>query len=166
VVRIFLGVSPVQCVRASRRRPLTDPFLCGSVRTRIVSLAAQKFIADIAHDALQQTKMRQAKEKKGGKDKRLVLTAQDLQNTLRVYGVHTIKPDNLGPAAPAAAGRHPPAQPGDRPHPAHAPHESKLSCSLHKRSQQAGRRRAPRGLGRGLGRRRARQRQPPGPSER
>mmetsp|Transcript_20951 Transcript_20951/g.50592 ORF Transcript_20951/g.50592 Transcript_20951/m.50592 type:complete len:132 (+) Transcript_20951:140-535(+) len=70
--------------------------------TRIVSLAAQKFLADVAHDALQQTKMRQAKDKKGGKEKKLVLTAQDLQATLRAYGVHTTKPETLGLAQPAA----------------------------------------------------------------
>jgi Na+/alanine symporter len=44
-------------------------------RTRLVSLAAQKFVADIAHEALQQAKMRNMREK-GRKDQRLVMTAQ------------------------------------------------------------------------------------------
>ncbi|GLJ46856.1 hypothetical protein SUGI_0988390 [Cryptomeria japonica] len=62
-------------------------------RTRLVSVATQKFIAEIASDAFQLCKARQAgvsKEKrdKQQKDKRLVLTTEDLSMALREYGVN------------------------------------------------------------------------------
>ncbi|CAK9871228.1 unnamed protein product [Sphagnum jensenii] len=70
-------------------------FQCPDIRvTRLVSVAAQKFIGEIASDALQYCKIRQAaavKDKKGhqqGKDKHLVLTAEDLAAALREYGVN------------------------------------------------------------------------------
>ncbi|CAM6034124.1 unnamed protein product [Sphagnum compactum] len=70
-------------------------FQCPDIRvTRLVSIAAQKFIGEIASDALQYCKIRQAaatKDKKGhqhGKEKRLVLTTEDLSAALREYGVN------------------------------------------------------------------------------
>jgi len=62
--------------------------------TRLVSIAAQKFVGEIASDALQYCKIRQtalAKDKKGhvqAKEKRLVLTTEDLSQALREYGVN------------------------------------------------------------------------------
>uniref|UniRef100_A0A7N2N2Y0 Uncharacterized protein n=1 Tax=Quercus lobata TaxID=97700 RepID=A0A7N2N2Y0_QUELO len=55
--------------------------------TRLVAVATQKFIAEVASDALQQCKARQAtvvrdKRDKQQKDKRLVLTMEDLSRAL------------------------------------------------------------------------------------
>ncbi|XP_056166153.1 transcription initiation factor TFIID subunit 10 isoform X1 [Syzygium oleosum] len=64
-------------------------FQCPDVRlTRLVAVATQKFVADIASDALQHCKARQAsivkdKRDKQQKDKRLILTMDDLSKALR-----------------------------------------------------------------------------------
>ncbi|XP_024378889.1 transcription initiation factor TFIID subunit 10 isoform X1 [Physcomitrium patens] len=70
-------------------------FQCPDIRvTRLVSIAAQKFVGEIASDALQYCKIRQtaaAKDKKGhvqAKEKRLVLNTEDLSQALREYGVN------------------------------------------------------------------------------
>ncbi|XP_068641000.1 transcription initiation factor TFIID subunit 10-like isoform X2 [Aristolochia californica] len=62
-------------------------------RIRLVAVAAQKFIAEVANDALQQCKARQSaavkdKRDKQQKDKRLILTMEDLSKALREYGVN------------------------------------------------------------------------------
>ncbi|KAL7122366.1 hypothetical protein ACP275_01G041300 [Erythranthe tilingii] len=62
-------------------------------RTRLVAVATQKFIADVATDALQQCKARQStiikdKRDKQQKDKRLILTMEDLSKALSEYGVN------------------------------------------------------------------------------
>uniref|UniRef100_T1J4C9 Transcription initiation factor TFIID subunit 10 n=1 Tax=Strigamia maritima TaxID=126957 RepID=T1J4C9_STRMM len=61
---------------------------------RLVSLAAQKFISDIANDALQHCKMRGSGQssKKAGKDKRYTLTMEDLTPALMDYGINVKKP--------------------------------------------------------------------------
>ncbi|KAM3759081.1 hypothetical protein ACB098_01G094000 [Castanea mollissima] len=61
--------------------------------TRLVAVATQKFIAEVASDALQQCKARQAtvvrdKRDKQQKDKRLVLTMEDLSRALHEHGVN------------------------------------------------------------------------------
>ncbi|XP_019176588.1 PREDICTED: transcription initiation factor TFIID subunit 10 isoform X2 [Ipomoea nil] len=64
-------------------------FQCPDVRLiRLVAVATQKFIADVATDALQQCKARTAgivkdKRDKQQKDKRLILTMDDLSKALR-----------------------------------------------------------------------------------
>ncbi|CAH9096861.1 unnamed protein product [Cuscuta europaea] len=69
-------------------------FQCPDVRLiRLVAVATQKFIADVATDALQQCKARTAgtvkdKRDKQQKDKRLILTMDDLSKALREYGVN------------------------------------------------------------------------------
>ncbi|KAH6760751.1 TBP-associated factor II 15 [Perilla frutescens var. hirtella] len=69
-------------------------FQCPDIRlTRLVAVATQKFIADVATDALQQCKARQSavikdKRDKQQKDKRLILTMEDLSKALREYGVN------------------------------------------------------------------------------
>jgi len=63
-------------------------------RVKMVALATQKFVADIAVDALQHCKQRQAQtssKKTAGKDKRHVLTNLDLQAALKEHGVNTNK---------------------------------------------------------------------------
>ncbi|VAI84616.1 unnamed protein product [Triticum turgidum subsp. durum] len=57
-------------------------------RTRLVAVAAQKFISDIASDSLQHCKARVAapikdNKSKQPKDRRLVLTMDDLSKALR-----------------------------------------------------------------------------------
>ncbi|XP_038886704.1 transcription initiation factor TFIID subunit 10 isoform X2 [Benincasa hispida] len=67
-------------------------FQCPDVRL-LVAVATQKFVADVASDALQHCKARQAavvkdKRDKQQKDKRLILTMEDLSKALREYGVN------------------------------------------------------------------------------
>eukprot|EP00095_Tigriopus_kingsejongensis_P011289 snap_masked-scaffold14_size734282-processed-gene-2.4 protein:Tk11289 transcript:snap_masked-scaffold14_size734282-processed-gene-2.4-mRNA-1 annotation:"transcription initiation factor tfiid subunit 10-like protein" len=60
---------------------------------RIMSIAAQKFVADIANDALQHSKMRGASQtNKKGKERKLVLTNEDLAQALSDQGVTLKKP--------------------------------------------------------------------------
>ncbi|KAH7523916.1 transcription initiation factor TFIID subunit 10 [Ziziphus jujuba] len=69
-------------------------FQCPDVRLiRLVAVATQKFVAEVAGDALQQCKARQAsivkdKRDKQQKDKRLILTMEDLSKALREHGVN------------------------------------------------------------------------------
>ncbi|CAN4095605.1 unnamed protein product [Withania somnifera] len=69
-------------------------FQCPDIRLiRLVAVATQKFIADVATDALQHCKARQSavvkdKRDKQQKDKRLILTMDDLSKSLREYGVN------------------------------------------------------------------------------
>ncbi|KAK2975742.1 hypothetical protein RJ640_003504 [Escallonia rubra] len=64
-------------------------FQCPDVRlVRLVAVATQKFIAEVATDALQHCKARQAavvkdKRDKQQKDKRLILAMEDLSKALR-----------------------------------------------------------------------------------
>ncbi|TPX34217.1 hypothetical protein SmJEL517_g03128 [Synchytrium microbalum] len=65
---------------------------------RLLALASQKFIADIATDALQWSKIRQqqqttSKAKTNPKDKKAVLTMEDLTNALADHGVNLRKPE-------------------------------------------------------------------------
>ncbi|MFQ6619225.1 hypothetical protein Gotur_001032 [Gossypium turneri] len=66
-------------------------FQCPDVRLiRLVAVATQKFVAEVASDALQHCKARQAavvkdKREKQQKDKRLSLTMDDLSKSLREH---------------------------------------------------------------------------------
>lgn len=64
-------------------------------RVRLISLAAQKFISDIANDALQHCKVRSSSQasKTKGKDRRYTLTMEDLTPALAEYGVQVRKPN-------------------------------------------------------------------------
>eukprot|EP00897_Mesotaenium_endlicherianum_P005078 jgi/Mesen1/4599/ME000232S03851 len=96
-------------------------FQCPDVRiVRLVSVAAQKFIGEVASDALQYCKIRQAaaaKEARGRGvpakvssavffelwDKRLVLTTEDLACALKEYGVHIKRQEYFADTPGAAA---------------------------------------------------------------
>ncbi|KAK1801224.1 hypothetical protein P4O66_022914 [Electrophorus voltai] len=62
---------------------------------RLISLAAQKFISDIANDALQHCKMKgtaSGSSRNKAKDKKYTLTMEDLAPALSEYGVNVKKP--------------------------------------------------------------------------
>jgi len=60
---------------------------------KLVSLATQKFISDVATDSLQQFKVRQASiSKKQRQDKSTTLTLEDLTPALAEYGITLRKP--------------------------------------------------------------------------
>ena len=62
---------------------------------RLVSLATQKFVSDIANDALQHCKMRGANaagQAKGKKDRKFVMTVDDLTLALQDQGISVKKP--------------------------------------------------------------------------
>ncbi|CAG6021245.1 transcription initiation factor TFIID subunit 10 isoform 1-T1 [Menidia menidia] len=62
---------------------------------RLISLASQKFISDIANDALQYCKMKgtaSGSSRSKTKDKKYTLTMEDLTPALSEYGVNVKKP--------------------------------------------------------------------------
>ncbi|XP_056417002.1 transcription initiation factor TFIID subunit 10 [Hyla sarda] len=62
---------------------------------RLISLAAQKFISDIANDALQHCKMKgtaSGSSRSKSKDKKYTLTMEDLSPALAEYGINVKKP--------------------------------------------------------------------------
>ncbi|KAE8654532.1 Transcription initiation factor TFIID subunit 10 [Hibiscus syriacus] len=67
-------------------------FQCPDVRLiRLVAVATQKFVAEVASDALQHCKARQAavvKDKRDKQQKRLILVMDDLSKSLHEYGVN------------------------------------------------------------------------------
>ncbi|CAJ0827918.1 7106_t:CDS:2 [Entrophospora sp. SA101] len=70
-------------------------FSCDDDRImRLMSIATQKFIADIATDAFQYCKIRQQSRKNFGKQRnKTVLTLEDLSAALSEYGINVKKPD-------------------------------------------------------------------------
>jgi transcription initiation factor TFIID subunit 10 len=61
---------------------------------RLISLAAQKFISEVAMDAVQHSKRRGTSQssRKGGKDRKLILTLEDLAPALHEFGITIKKP--------------------------------------------------------------------------
>ncbi|KAJ1658760.1 hypothetical protein IWQ61_002052 [Dispira simplex] len=72
-------------------------FECDDVRIkRLLALVAQKFITDVATDTFQYSRVQQmgTKERKyTKKDRRTVLTMNDLSQALLEYGINTRKPE-------------------------------------------------------------------------
>jgi len=71
-------------------------FDCDDYRVkRVLALATQKFVSDIATDAYQYAKMRNQapKDRKSGKGKKVTLTMDDLSPALSEYGINVKKPD-------------------------------------------------------------------------
>jgi len=60
--------------------------------TKLVSLAAQKFISEIANEAFIQSSLRQQNPATRRKDKKMVLTMEDLSSTVSAYGIQINKP--------------------------------------------------------------------------
>ena len=64
--------------------------------TRLISLAAQKFISDIAYEALQHCKMRgggkDQKSKSSGRDRKYAMSAEDIVVALSDQGLTVKKP--------------------------------------------------------------------------
>ncbi|KAF9919606.1 Transcription initiation factor TFIID subunit 10 [Linnemannia zychae] len=68
-------------------------FDCDDVRIkRLLALAAQKFVSDIATDAFQYCKVRQQSQKRPAPGK-AILTMEDLSDALGEYGINVKKPD-------------------------------------------------------------------------
>jgi transcription initiation factor TFIID subunit 10 len=61
---------------------------------RLISLAAQKFLSDIANDALQHCKVRTSNQssKSKSKDRNYTLTLDDLTPALMEHGINVRKP--------------------------------------------------------------------------
>eukprot|EP00026_Physarum_polycephalum_P020138 Phypoly_transcript_22529.p1 GENE.Phypoly_transcript_22529~~Phypoly_transcript_22529.p1 ORF type:complete len:154 (+),score=27.33 Phypoly_transcript_22529:117-578(+) len=70
-------------------------FVCTDIKMkRLIALAAQKFISDIATDALQYCKIRQQSASRDkSKARKLVLTLEDLSQSLKEYGINLKKPE-------------------------------------------------------------------------
>eukprot|EP01106_Pelomyxa_sp_JSP_P015538 TRINITY_DN542_c0_g1_i1.p1 TRINITY_DN542_c0_g1~~TRINITY_DN542_c0_g1_i1.p1 ORF type:complete len:126 (-),score=50.22 TRINITY_DN542_c0_g1_i1:45-422(-) len=79
-------------------------FQCPDVRVkRLVALAAQKFVADVAYEALRYARIRQTTPSgKPPKDKKNVMTMEDLAQALKEVGISVIKPEYYAdkPAVP------------------------------------------------------------------
>lgn len=74
---------------------ISEFFACFVSRVRLISLAAQKFISEIANDALQHCKVRSSNlptKNNKTKDRRYTLTMEDLTPALAEYGVTVRKP--------------------------------------------------------------------------
>jgi len=69
---------------------------CSTDVTRLISLAAQKFISDISYEALQHCKMRgggkDQKSKSSGRDRKYAMTNEDVIVALADQGVTIRKP--------------------------------------------------------------------------
>jgi len=82
--------SVTESVLSSAGLQSTDPQV-----TRMVSLVAQKFLSDVAYEALQHCKMRgggKEMKKVSGRDRKFALTSEDLLVALTDQGIRVKKP--------------------------------------------------------------------------
>jgi len=78
-------------------------FICPDVRIkRLIALATQKFLTEIANDSLQYCKIRQSSARNKKQEKKLVLTMEDLSQALKAYGVNLKKPEYFSDRSAAA----------------------------------------------------------------
>ena len=73
-------------------------FICSDIKVkRVIALAAQKFISDVAADAMQYSKIRHsgsgANRERRGSSGKLVLNMEDLSKALKEYGVNAKRSD-------------------------------------------------------------------------
>lgn len=76
--------------------------------TRLIALAAQKFLADVSNDAIAHARIRQnaapaPKKASSMRAERLTLTVDDLERALRDYGVVLCKPPYFADSVVAGA---------------------------------------------------------------
>ncbi|CAB4384587.1 transcription initiation factor IID, TAF10 subunit [Rhizophagus irregularis] len=94
-LRILDGFEPLIPDHVSEYYLSRSGASCDDIRVmRLMSLAAQKFVADIATDAFQYCKIRQQSKKNLGKQRnKTVLNLEDLAAALSEYGINVKKPD-------------------------------------------------------------------------
>jgi len=71
----------------------TTGFVCPDIRVRrLVTVAAQKLISDIVNSSMQYHKLKESSKKTKTKtEKKIVLTTEDLSQSLRDYGINLYK---------------------------------------------------------------------------
>lgn len=88
--RTVLPEAAVEIILSKAGLPPTDPQV-----TKLIALVAQKFVSDVAYEALQHCKMRgggKEQKKMSGKDRKFALATEDLAVALADQGMVVKKP--------------------------------------------------------------------------